>query len=64
MTKDEFAGKLDWEGGLYELLSYGLKAEEIEDLELRSIWEGLVMRFDEMELLREKLESILGIVDE
>ena len=32
MTPEEFASKLDWEGGLYELVtSYGLSPDRLED---------------------------------
>lgn len=42
MTPKEFAGKVEWEGGLYDaLFGYGLKSSDLEDGELKDAIESV-----------------------
>jgi hypothetical protein len=43
LTEEEFAAKVEWEGGIGEALSYGLKASDLQnpDSELGKAWARL-----------------------
>ena len=49
MTEEEFANKIEWEGGIIGALEYGLRAKDLADRnselytawkDLQQIWEG------------------------
>lgn len=65
MTEEEFAGKIEWEGGVLEALSYGLKWESCEPGELRTMWKSLQAAYDGIHpLLQNVYEYFDGIFDE
>ncbi len=50
MTPEEFASKIEWEGGIFEALDYGLKSTDIDPTapkaaELIEIWRELESAF-------------------
>ena len=47
MTLDEFYHKVDWEGGVEAVLDYGLRADRIEDGELKDVWSKLEKIYDQ-----------------
>jgi hypothetical protein len=38
MDRRRLAEKVEWEGGVFATLRYGVRSEEIEDEELRTLW--------------------------
>lgn len=46
MTADEVYSKIDWEGGVYGALQYGLSANDIADEDLARGWDELSRRFN------------------
>ena len=38
MDRRRLAEKVEWEGGVFATLRYGVRSDEIEDEELRSLW--------------------------
>lgn len=49
MTPAEFAGKVEWEGGVLDALDYGLRADDLDDSnpELKAAWRDLARRWAE-----------------
>jgi hypothetical protein len=62
---EEFASKVDWEGGIFGALEYGLHESELEDTpenqKLIFAWRDLRERFDEMQEAITEVEDLLGI---
>ncbi len=38
MDRRRLAEKVEWEGGVFATLRYGVRSEEIDDQELRALW--------------------------
>jgi hypothetical protein len=38
MDRRRLAEKVEWEGGVFATLRYGVRSEEIDDEELRALW--------------------------
>lgn len=49
MTADEVYSKIDWEGGIYGALQYGLSARDIADPDLARAWDELSTRFNHVD---------------
>jgi len=56
-----FAGKVDWEGGVYAALEYGLSADELPEghPELEALWREMENKYDELEELIAKVNGWL-----
>jgi hypothetical protein len=48
MDRDMLAAKIQWEGGVFATLEYGIRSDDIEDFELRVQWQALETLYDEM----------------
>jgi hypothetical protein len=40
-NREEVRDKIDWEGGIWEVLAYGLKSQDMPDVELQEAWAKL-----------------------
>lgn len=60
-SRSDLAAKVDWEGGIFEALEYGITADEMPDDELRVLWADLERRYSEAQ---ETLTAIFDILDE
>ncbi|MDU4503921.1 MAG: hypothetical protein E7J02_13125 [Staphylococcus warneri] len=49
--------KIEWEGGAYEALDYGIKADDFDNAELRKVWQ-------EMEAHNKEIEKLSRIIDQ
>jgi gamma-glutamyl:cysteine ligase YbdK (ATP-grasp superfamily) len=58
MSPNEFVAKLDWEGGIFAALEYGLKASHLEDKD-----SDLAVAWDALEKKWEALQPDLTAVD-
>jgi hypothetical protein len=70
MSPADFNAKVDWEGGIYDSLEYGLKHTDLDpddegSRELREAWQALetVWR-DQVKPLGERVEELLEAIDE
>lgn len=57
MTEEDFAEKVQWEGGVIDALEYGLKAEHVEPGDLRNDWAVLASYYDDMHEILEVVEA-------
>ncbi len=69
MTPREFAGKVDWEGGIVSALEYGLHARSLADTPdagpLREAWAELERIYaEQLEPALRKVETLLEDLDE
>lgn len=66
MTKEEFATKVDWEGGIQDALDYGLHATDLDDVpensELRRLWAALEL--NHKHIVRPLMEEIQELLPE
>jgi hypothetical protein len=60
MTPVEFAGKVEWEGGVLDAWEYGLRADEIEEgTHLRILWRQLDELMAPLAPLVQSIERLL-----
>lgn len=61
MTDEEFANKVDYEGGIFSALEYGLSAEDIKDKEgaLYTSWLELEAKYLELKPLCTRVQDNL-----
>lgn len=64
MTEQEFAQKIDWEGGILEALGYGLRPDDAPPGELRDAWAELRAAFEDMRPLVRRVEGILDRIED
>lgn len=59
--RSDLASKIEWEGGIFEALDYGIKAEDMPegDTELTAAWTELRAAYDRAAKLAEKVEALL-----
>jgi hypothetical protein len=60
-TRLDVAAKIDWEGGIWQALEYGLDADDMPegDTELRELWAELDTAFHMASVIAEKVEALL-----
>lgn len=61
MTPEEFAAKVEWEGGVTEALEYGLRENEMDDSDpaFQTAWAVLREQWDIVRPHIDKVEQIL-----
>lgn len=64
MTEQDFAAKIEWEGGITDALDYGLKAEQCVPGELHDAWAKLeavwVSAQPEIKVVQYILDSLMS----
>jgi len=65
MTDAQFAGKIDWEGGIIGALDYGLSADDLEnqDGELATAWRKIEELYRPVIELGVEIEGILEDIE-
>ena len=58
--RDLLAAKIAWEGGVTATLEYGLRSEDIDDLDLRVQWQAMEYLWDELRPLIRELQRTLA----
>jgi len=60
-TDDEFADKVEYEGGIFGALEYGLRATDLQDptSALGQAWAELTVRFEELKPLIDEVQARL-----
>lgn len=66
MNRADFAAKVEWEGGIFEALEYGLHSDDIDDTdqELQDAWSALETAYGNMVPLIGKVERIFDSLGE
>ena len=68
MNRADFLAKIEWEGGVYDALVYGLKPDDLDEGEddgLRQEWGALVAIYKRLEPTIEAIESYIeGVAGE
>lgn len=59
MTLEDFAAKVDWEGGVIDAIDYGLKPEDAPEGELRDLWRQACDLFKQMEPITNRIGELL-----
>jgi len=60
MNTEEFAGKVEWEGGIEEALQYGLRSTDIDDNpELEAAWAEMEKVWAEWQVYVRAVEELL-----
>jgi hypothetical protein len=60
-SRVDLAAKVDWEGGIFGALEYGITSDMMPDEELREYWADLERRYAEMQ---ETLTALIDIFEE
>lgn len=63
-TEQEFAEKLEWEGGVWEVFEYGLKPENIAPGALRDFYEEAYPLFEEADHQIRAIEGYIETLNE
>ena len=60
-TREDFAAKVEWEGGVLESLDYGLTKEDVPegDTELYAAWEALEIAYSKVPEARHAVYLLL-----
>ncbi len=56
--------KIEWEGGAFEALTYGIKADDFDNAELRKVWQELEEHGKEIVKLDRIIDEAVGEVVE
>lgn len=61
MNEERFASKVEYEGGIFDALDYGLRSTDLDDQDsdLAVAWEALEKAFDNMRPALAEVERIL-----
>ena len=58
MTVEDFAAKIEWEGGTIDALDYGLSPEDAPEGELRDLWQAAY------DIWTQQLKPAIGQIDD
>lgn len=58
-TKEEFFGKIEFEGGIVEALVYGLKSADCEPGDARNLWEKLETAYSQLDPLVDEFYDLM-----
>jgi hypothetical protein len=60
-SREAVAGKIEWEGGIFEALDYGIKTEDMPegDTELAEAWRDLAVAYASASVLADKVQALL-----
>lgn len=61
MTEQDFASKIEWEGGITEALDYGLKSVDCEPGALHNAWKKLETKWAG---IQKEMDTVQNILDE
>lgn len=60
LAVDQLAYKIQWEGGVLDAIEYGIKADEIEDVEIRALWDEVETGYRRLWPLIHEIEMQIG----
>lgn len=61
LTAEQFGDKVEWEGGIFEALNYGLRADDLanQNSELAHKWAELEKRWNDLKPLADEVQQLL-----
>lgn len=59
MTREQLAAKVAWEGGAFDALRYGVRSDQIEDAELRELWQEMERLYRGISPIAWRIDSLL-----
>ena len=59
MTRDELRDKVEWEGGVWATLQYGIRAANIDDPEVAKLWREMESLFEKTAPIAWRIATIL-----
>jgi hypothetical protein len=59
MTREQLAAKVAWEGGAFDALRYGVRSDQIEDAELRQLWQEMERLYRGISPIAWRIDSLL-----
>jgi hypothetical protein len=61
-SREEFSAKINWEGGYWGAVEYGLKADDAPegDEELKRLWQELINSHTSCEFIANKLDELFN----
>ena len=59
MTPEDFASKVNWEGGVMDALAYGLKPNDAPEGPLRDLWTRAYELWEQLDPILEDLVTML-----
>lgn len=60
LDRARLAEKVAWEGGTFEALRYGIRADDIGDPELAALWRDMEELYERMSPLTWKIDALLA----
>ncbi len=63
MTESAFAGKVEWEGGIFEALDYGLKPADVVEGPLREAWTRLYQLWQQISPIADEVNRLLDGIE-
>jgi hypothetical protein len=65
-SREELANKIEWEGGIFEALDYGIRSDDMPegDTELVEAWRDLAVAYASVSVLADKVQDLLDGGDE
>lgn len=60
-TRQELANKIDYEGGIEEMLHYGLRDSDLpkDDIELRGSFDDMIRAWEEFDMFARRFTALL-----
>jgi hypothetical protein len=63
MTESAFASKVEWEGGIFEALDYGLKPSDAPKGPIRDAWARLYQAWQQISPIADEVSRLLDGVE-
>lgn len=63
MTESAFAGKVEWEGGIFEALDYGLEPSDVVEGPVREAWTRLYQLWQQIEPIADEVSRLLDGIE-
>lgn len=60
LSIEEVAAKVAWEGGVFETLRCGLRADQVSDHALAAMWKQMETLYEQIAPIAWRIESSLG----
>lgn len=63
MTESDFASKVEWEGGVFEALDYGLKPADVVEGPVREAWTRLYQLWQQISPIADEVSRLLDGIE-
>lgn len=55
----DLEAKIEWEGGLFPTMEYGIIGDDIEDEEIAELWDRVLIKYEGIRNLWTRLEELI-----